>query len=291
MPFTPVHFGASACLALLLCQYLDFPVFILANIFVDIEPLMIGLFWPTWYAHGYFHTLIFGIIVGFVIAVICHLGKSVLEKVMQLTGLSYETNFRKMLISAIAGVWFHIFLDALVSADVYLFFPLKVNPFFGIMPRWLVELLCLSLFIPAVTLYLSKEKLKKECEMKKILIIDDEKDFCFFIKENLEATGKFKVFVLNNPKEGLETALKNKPDLILLDILMPQMNGFAALDIFKHHEETQGIPVVMLTAKEDDESKMKASSLYDEDYIIKPVAVDVLVAKLEKIFTRMGKKI
>ncbi|MBU1726701.1 MAG: response regulator, partial [Candidatus Omnitrophica bacterium] len=84
--------------------------------------------------------------------------------------------------------------------------------------------------------------------MKKILIIDDEKDFCFFVSQNLELTGKYKVVVTNNSKDGLSAALRHKPDVILLDILMPGMNGFEVLAQLKGNQDTTTIPVIMLTA-------------------------------------------
>ncbi|OQX87156.1 MAG: hypothetical protein B6D55_04195 [Candidatus Omnitrophica bacterium 4484_70.2] len=61
--------------------------------------------------------------------------------------------------------------------------------------------------------------------MRKILLVDDEENFCYFVKRNLELTGEFKVFTANNGEEGLEIARKERPDLILLDIFMPGMSG------------------------------------------------------------------
>jgi len=122
--------------------------------------------------------------------------------------------------------------------------------------------------------------------MKKILTIDDEEDLTFFIKANLELTGEYEVVVARSGKEGIKAAIRYKPDLILLDIMMPHMDGYQVLDRLKKSRRTLSIPVIMLTAKGDDESKMKASSLYNEDYIVKPIQIDSLIAKIEEILKR-----
>ncbi len=120
---------------------------------------------------------------------------------------------------------------------------------------------------------------------KKILIIDDEEDFCFFAKKNLEAISNYEIIIANKGKKGIQIARKEKPDLILLDIMMPGIDGFEVLKRLKANEETQSIPVIMLTAKDEDESKIKASGLYCEDYLVKPVEKLVLRAKIHKVLS------
>jgi DNA-binding response OmpR family regulator len=123
-------------------------------------------------------------------------------------------------------------------------------------------------------------------EKKKILLIDDEEDFCFFVKKNLEATGEFVVLYATDPRKGIKIARTETFDLILLDIKMPKRDGFQVLEILKKDDKTLSIPVVMLTAVEDDESKIKASSLYDEEYITKPVSYETLRARIDMVFKR-----
>ena len=118
---------------------------------------------------------------------------------------------------------------------------------------------------------------------KKILIIDDEEDFCFFVKKNLEAISNYEIITANKGKKGIQIARKEKPDLILLDIMMPGIDGFEVLKRLKGNEKTQRIPVIMFTAKDEDEAKIKASGLYCEDYIVKPVENVVLRAKIHKV--------
>ena len=75
---------------------------------------------------------------------------------------------------------------------------------------------------------------------------------------------------------------EEKPDIILLDIMMPGIEGFEVLEKLKKNKKTLHIPVIMLTAKSEDESKVKAAGLYCHDYIVKPVEFEVLISKIEK---------
>lgn len=122
--------------------------------------------------------------------------------------------------------------------------------------------------------------------MSSILIIDDEKDFTFFVKANLELGGEYKVEVANNGKDGIKAAEHHRPDAILLDIMMPGLSGLDTLKILKEKETTFQIPVVMLTAKGDEESKMMAATMFNEDYIVKPVEIEVLKAKIKSVIAR-----
>lgn len=122
--------------------------------------------------------------------------------------------------------------------------------------------------------------------MKKILIIDDEKEFCMIVKQNLEMKGDYRVEVAADGNSGIAAALQNKPDLILLDIIMPGMGGFDVLRELKDKKETASIPVIMLTAVGSEEAKEKALSLYGEDYIVKPVLLGDLDAKIKAVLSR-----
>lgn len=116
-----------------------------------------------------------------------------------------------------------------------------------------------------------------------ILIIDDEKDFCHFMRMNLESTNKYKIFVSTNARSGIKTAIRKKPDLVLLDIMMPNISGFEVLQKLKENVNTTSIPVIMLTALSDDESIAKAMGLYSHEYIVKPVEMDSLVSKIDRV--------
>ena len=116
----------------------------------------------------------------------------------------------------------------------------------------------------------------------KILIIDDEEDFSFFVKKNLERIEHYEVITAAEGKGGVEKAMQYEPDLILLDIMMPGISGFEVLRRLKSDEKTRAIPVIMLTGKDDDESKIKAAGLHNEDYIVKPAGAEELRSRIEK---------
>ncbi|HQP92004.1 MAG TPA: response regulator [Candidatus Omnitrophota bacterium] len=122
-----------------------------------------------------------------------------------------------------------------------------------------------------------------------ILIIDDEKDFCSLIKVNLESVGNFEVFVAESGKSGIALAKSLRPDLILLDIKMPHMDGYEVLKRLKAGEDTVSIPVVILSANESDEAKVKALGLYGEAYVTKPVDIFDLKSKIETILNGVGR--
>ena len=124
---------------------------------------------------------------------------------------------------------------------------------------------------------------------RKVLLIDDEEDFSRIVKMNLELLdADYFVERANNGKEGLKKADSFKPDLILLDIMMPKMDGFEVLKRLKENPDTSATPVIMLTAKSDEESRLQASQLYNEDYITKPIEASDLKARIEGVLGRIG---
>jgi adenylate cyclase len=105
--------------------------------------------------------------------------------------------------------------------------------------------------------------------MKKVLIIDDEPDFVEMIKMRLEAN-KYDVVTANDGQTGFQQAIEQQPDLILLDVMMPGVDGFGTLRWIKNDERTWNIPVVMLTAKRESKTIFKADEGGVADYLIKP---------------------
>lgn len=118
--------------------------------------------------------------------------------------------------------------------------------------------------------------------LRKILIVDDEPEFGAAVCRALESTGKYAASMATGGIEGLERARRHPPDLVLLDIRMPGMDGIAVLKKLKGQAETMAVPVLMLTALTDEQTKQQAAQFYNEDYIEKPVSFDVLLAKIEK---------
>lgn len=104
---------------------------------------------------------------------------------------------------------------------------------------------------------------------KKILIIDDEPDFSEMIQMRLEANG-YEIITAYNGDDGIKRARDEKPNLILLDVMMPGKDGFATLKELRRIPETHDINVVMLTAKGETKSIMSAQDIGASDYLIKP---------------------
>ncbi|MBI3332752.1 MAG: response regulator [Candidatus Omnitrophica bacterium] len=104
---------------------------------------------------------------------------------------------------------------------------------------------------------------------KRILLVDDEPELVEMLKIRLEANS-YEVATALSGVEGLEAVARQKPDLILLDVGMPVMNGFEVLERLKADERTWGIPVVMLTAKGDAGSISQSQEMRATDYFTKP---------------------
>lgn len=117
---------------------------------------------------------------------------------------------------------------------------------------------------------------------KHILIIDDDLNTLKTLRYYLQDT--YKVTVVNSGKVAVDFLLKYMPDLILLDYLMPMFNGAAVLKIIKSREATKDIPVYFLTGQTDRETVIECLALKPAGYIIKPVAKDALLAKMEEAF-------
>ena len=122
--------------------------------------------------------------------------------------------------------------------------------------------------------------------MRKILVIDDDERIGATIQICLETHEGYKVITAPDGKAGIKAAGKEHPDLILLDIDMPKMNG---LDVLKHlgaKPSTRYIPVIMLTGVDTPEAKDEANYEYAEQYIEKPCDMSLLHSKIEGILSR-----
>ena len=155
MPFTPFHFGPSACVALPLNRYIDLPVFLLANVAVDIEPLLVMMFNLSYPLHGYAHTLVGAALVGLAWGGIAY-GLRGLLTVLMTKGLhlAYSPSRSRMLMSGVLGAWFHVALDAPLYTDIRPFWPLSGNPLLGMIESDAMYAICAYSFIPAVLFYL-----------------------------------------------------------------------------------------------------------------------------------------
>ncbi len=129
-------------------------------------------------------------------------------------------------------------------------------------------------------------KSKKKTSQARILIVDDESDIVSTIQYRLKFC-EFDVITASNGKEGLEKTANERPDLILLDINMPVMDGHEMLERLKNHPDLKDIPVIMLTAYSDKRDIVKAAEFGIADYVTKPFDFTEL---MEKISTALEKK-
>lgn len=120
---------------------------------------------------------------------------------------------------------------------------------------------------------------------EKILVIEDEHDIRELISYNLESEG-YSVLKAPAGTEGLEIARSKKPGLILLDIMLPDIDGLEVCRKLKRDEKTKDIPVIMLTAKSEDSDVISGLELGAEDYITKPFSPRVLAARIRAVFRR-----
>jgi CheY-like chemotaxis protein len=123
--------------------------------------------------------------------------------------------------------------------------------------------------------------------MKSILVIDDNPDIRENTAEILELAG-YKVFTAENGKKGVDTALREKPDVIVCDIMMPELDGYGVLHLVRKNTETQNIPFIFLTAKTERSDFRKGMEMGADDYITKPFddiellnAVEIRLKKAE----------
>lgn len=119
----------------------------------------------------------------------------------------------------------------------------------------------------------------------KILIVDDEKDIIEFLQYNFKKEG-FLVFTANNGIEGKKQAIKNKPDLILLDIMMPGVDGVELCKELREIPEFEDTIIVFLTARGEDYSQIAGFEVGADDYITKPVRPRVLMARVKALLKR-----
>jgi DNA-binding response OmpR family regulator len=122
--------------------------------------------------------------------------------------------------------------------------------------------------------------------MKKILVVDDEDDILHFLDLVLREKG-YDVATATGGQEALTKAQLEHPDLILLDIMMPQMDGWEVLKLLRVDEETASIPVAMLSARTEARDRVQGLQEGAVDYICKPFSLQELIGKIEAIFAQV----
>jgi DNA-binding response OmpR family regulator len=118
---------------------------------------------------------------------------------------------------------------------------------------------------------------------KKVLVAEDEPDILFMIAFSLRTVGKFEVVEARNGLDAVEKAQQEQPDLIILDIKMPRMNGYEACRKLKEIESLKEVPIIFLSARGQQHEIEEGLSLGVTDYIRKPFAPEDLIAKVREI--------
>jgi len=155
-------------------------------------------------------------------------------------------------------------------------------------------------------------------DKRKVLMIDDESDLCFMVKNNLESTGEFDVVTTNNPEQAEELCKRENPDVLLLDNVMPKRKGSDIVKALKSDSATKHIPIIIVSGKGemvyskkkdqfqwlpgnpmarqrgeiiDEKNPRKAAEQYGaEDYVSKPFTTEVLTTVIKEVIEKYGRK-
>lgn len=155
MPFTPFHLGPALCLGIPLRKYIHAPTFILANVVLDIEPLLVlitGLNYPL---HGYFHTFIAAVGVGVAFGFVMFFLERPMHPLYKRLLLEPEATFKKsqFIIAGVLGTMLHVLFDAPLYWDIKPFYPLTANPLYGSVSSLEIYLLSVWMGVLGIILY------------------------------------------------------------------------------------------------------------------------------------------
>ncbi len=118
-----------------------------------------------------------------------------------------------------------------------------------------------------------------------ILLVDDDEDIIEFLSYNLKKEG-YRVISANNGKKAIDKAIKNKPNLILMDVMMPEMDGISAVQEIRKNDNLTDTIIVFLTARAEDYSQIAGFEAGADDYVAKPIKPKVLVSKIGALLRR-----
>ena len=119
----------------------------------------------------------------------------------------------------------------------------------------------------------------------RVLVVDDDPDIVHFVRVNLELEG-FEVVTAGDGQEAVDAVMESRPDLVLLDVMMPGMDGISTLRQLRSHPAAANTSVILLTAKALPEDRVRGLELGADDYVTKPFSFVVLVARLKAIVRR-----
>lgn len=119
-----------------------------------------------------------------------------------------------------------------------------------------------------------------------VLVIEDETDVVDLLRYNLNKAG-FSVLIATDGLQGLEMARKNRPDVIVLDLMLPGMNGHAVCKALKGDPDTESLPIIMLTAKGEPSERVQGLEMGADDYVTKPFSTKELVLRVKALVRRV----
>lgn len=122
-------------------------------------------------------------------------------------------------------------------------------------------------------------------DKKTILVVDDEQDLLDLIEYNLKKEG-FDVLKAEDGEEGIQVARDKSPDLVLLDIMMPKMDGMEVVEVMRDDEELKRIPIIFLTARGDEKTEVEGLNKGGDDYITKPISTTKLISRIKAVLRR-----
>ncbi|MEI6863674.1 MAG: response regulator, partial [Candidatus Omnitrophota bacterium] len=123
---------------------------------------------------------------------------------------------------------------------------------------------------------------------KKILIVDDEKQLVSLVRLHMEMSG-YEVLSASDGEEALAVANRDKPDLMILDLMLPKIDGWEVCKRLRAESKSGDIPVIMLTARSETEDKLKGFECGADDYMTKPFSPRELVARVKRVLARAEK--
>lgn len=130
--------------------------------------------------------------------------------------------------------------------------------------------------------------LEGEDHLLKLLVVEDNIEFRAFLQEELSE--KYTIIVANNGKEGLEKALHHQPDLVITDVMMPEMSGTEFCSLLKKDIQTSHIPVIMLTAKTSDKAQIEGLEAGADAYISKPFNMNILLLRIQHLIEQQEQR-
>jgi DNA-binding response OmpR family regulator len=120
---------------------------------------------------------------------------------------------------------------------------------------------------------------------KRILVVDDEEDILSVLKFRLEANG-YETLSASDGQEGLDKAKSEKPDLVILDLMLPKLDGYKVCRMLKMDESYKAIPVIMFTAKAQEKDEYAGKETMADAYISKPFESEVLLKKIKELLKK-----